>query len=51
MPFDGTGGYHRSGSGTVGDSMGLAATRDGVHAIWADTRNQRNDLFSAFLPG
>jgi hypothetical protein len=51
VPFDGTGGYHQSGSGTIGDYMGLVATRDGVHAVWADTRNQRNDLFSAFLPG
>jgi hypothetical protein len=51
VPFDGTGGYHQSGSGTIGDYSGLAATRSGVHAIWADTRNQRNDLFSALVVG
>jgi hypothetical protein len=50
-PFDGTGGYHQSGSGTIGDYMGLAATPSAVHAIWADTRDHRNDLFTATILG
>jgi hypothetical protein len=49
--FDGTGGEHQSGSGTIGDYTGLVATPYAVHAIWADTRHARNDLFSATLLG
>lgn len=49
-PFDGTGGYHQSGSGTVGDYMGLAVSAAAVHPFWADTRHGRNDVFAATLP-
>jgi hypothetical protein len=49
-PFDGTGGYHQSGSGTIGDYMGLAASADAVVPFWADTRNGRNDVFAAIIP-
>lgn len=49
-PFDGTGGYHQSGAGTVGDYMGIAVTEQAVHPVWADTRNERNDVFSALIP-
>lgn len=50
VPFDGTGGYHQSGAGTIGDYMGLAASPLGVTAFWADTREERNDVFAAVLP-
>jgi hypothetical protein len=49
--FDGTGGHHQTGSGTVGDYMGLAASPHAVHAFWADTRHGRNDIFTATLLG
>lgn len=48
-PFDGTGGYHQSGSGTIGDYMGLAASPLAVHPFWADTRNGRNDVFTSIV--
>jgi len=47
--FDGTGGYHQSGAGTIGDYMGLAVTPLAVHPFWADTRNGRNDVFGAII--
>lgn len=47
VPFDGTGGYHQSGAGTIGDYMGLVASPFAVHAFWADTRDGRNDVFTA----
>ncbi len=47
--FDGTGGYHQSGSGTIGDYMGLAVSEEAVHAFWADTRTGRNDVYSAII--
>lgn len=50
VPFDGTGGYHQSGSGTIGDYMGLAASSTSVTAFWADTREGRNDVFAAIIP-
>ena len=50
VPFDGTGGYHQSGSGTIGDYMGLAVSSVAVHPFWADTRDGRNDVFAAILP-
>lgn len=50
VPFDGTGGYHQSGSGTIGDYMGLAVSELAVHPFWADTRHERNDVFSAIIP-
>ena len=50
VPFDGTGGYHQSGSGTIGDYMGLAVSAKAVHPFWADTRNARNDVFAAVIP-
>ncbi len=49
--FTGKGGYHQSGSGTIGDYMALAASPAAVHAFWADTRDGRNDVFGATLPG
>ncbi|MBW3582331.1 MAG: glycoside hydrolase [Euryarchaeota archaeon] len=51
VPFDGTGGYHQSGSGTIGDYNGLAVSSEAVHAFWADTRYGRNDVFSATILG
>lgn len=48
--FDGTGGYHQSGSGTIGDYMGLAVSEQAVHPFWADTRHGRNDVFAAIIP-
>lgn len=50
VPFDGTGGYHQSGSGTIGDYMGLAVSELAVHPFWADTRHDRNDVFAAIIP-
>lgn len=50
VPFDGTGGYHQSGAGTIGDYMGLAVTPLAVHPSWADTRHGRNDVFAAIIP-
>lgn len=50
VPFDGTGGYHQSGAGTVGDYMGIAVTEKAVTPVWADTRHERNDVFSAVIP-
>ncbi|MGQ0537207.1 MAG: exo-alpha-sialidase [Methanobacteriota archaeon] len=49
-PFDGTGGYHQSGSGTIGDYMGLAVSPLAVTPFWADTREGRNDVWSAIIP-
>lgn len=49
VPFDGTGGYHQSGSGTIGDYMGLAASPHAVYPFWADTRDQSNDVFAAII--
>jgi hypothetical protein len=51
VPFDGTGGYHQSGAGTIGDYMGLAVSGQAVHPFWSDTRGGRNDVFAAVLPG
>lgn len=48
--FDGEGGYHQSGSGTIGDYMGLAVTSLAAHPFWADTREGRNDVYAAILP-
>ncbi|MDX1611271.1 MAG: sialidase family protein [Candidatus Thermoplasmatota archaeon] len=50
VPFDGEGGYHQSGAGTIGDYMGLAVTEHAVHPFWADTRNGQNDVFAAIIP-
>ena len=50
VPFDGEGGYHQSGAGTIGDYMGLAVSELAVHPFWADTRNERNDVFGAIIP-
>ena len=50
VAFDGEGGYHQNGGGTIGDYMGLAATPLAAHAFWADTREGRNDVFGAILP-
>lgn len=50
VPFDGTGGYHQSGSGTIGDYMGLAVSDLAVHPFWADTRDERNDVYAAIIP-
>lgn len=49
VPFDGEGGYHQSGTGTIGDYMGLAATDEAVYPVWADTRYERNDVFAAIV--
>jgi len=48
--FDGTGGYHQSGAGTIGDYTGLAVSTEAVYPFWADTRHGRNDVFSAIIP-
>ena len=50
VPFDGEGGYHQSGSGTIGDYMGLAVSDVAVYPFWSDTRNGQNDVFSAIIP-
>lgn len=49
VAFDGTGGYHQEGAGTIGDYMGLAVSPLAAHALWADTRHARNDVFTATL--
>lgn len=50
VAFDGTGGYHQSGAGTIGDYMGLAASELAVTAFFSDTRDGRNDVFAAIVP-
>lgn len=50
VAFDGEGGYHQNGGGTIGDYMGLAVTPLALHPFWADTRDGQNDVFSAILP-
>ena len=43
--------YHQSGSVFIGDYIGIDSSENYAHAIWADTRNEEADAFTAVIVG
>jgi hypothetical protein len=43
--------YHQSGSVFIGDYIGIDSSENSAHAIWADTRNEEADAFTAVVVG
>jgi hypothetical protein len=45
--FDGDLGYHQTDAPYIGDYIGIASTARAAYAVWADSRNGDNDVFTA----